>query len=101
MLFLPGNQKGLETHPQLSIIGCELPPRRLMAKSQEGQPNVETPGRLYRPTTTLLDNTSWNRLGGHTTIPQAPASGIVAACLGIQVRIVHSCVSAIKINVKS
>jgi hypothetical protein len=43
----------------------------------------------YRPTTTLFDNTSWNRLVGPTAIPHAPASGIVSACLGIQVRIVH------------
>jgi hypothetical protein len=37
---------------------------------------------------------------GSTAIPHAPASGIVAACLETQVRIVHSCVSAIKINAK-
>jgi hypothetical protein len=46
MLFLPGNQRGLETHPQLYVIGCELPPRRLMEKSQEGHANVETPSKL-------------------------------------------------------
>jgi hypothetical protein len=46
MLFLPGNQRGLDTHPQLSVIECELPPRRIMAKIQEGHANVETPGRL-------------------------------------------------------
>jgi hypothetical protein len=46
MLFLPGNQRGLETHPQLSVTGCELPPIRLMTKSQEGHANVETPGKL-------------------------------------------------------
>jgi hypothetical protein len=46
MLFLSINQRGLETHPKLSVTGCELPPRRLMAKSQEGHANVETPGRL-------------------------------------------------------
>jgi hypothetical protein len=43
---------------------------------------------------------SQNWLGGYTAIPHASASGIVAACLEIQVRIVHSCVSAIKINAK-
>jgi phospholipid N-methyltransferase len=43
---------------------------------------------------------SWNRLGGFTTIPHSLALGIVAACLEIQVRIVHSCVSAIKMNAK-
>jgi hypothetical protein len=46
MISLSRNQKGLETHPKLSITGCELPPRCLMAKSQEGHANVETPGRL-------------------------------------------------------
>jgi hypothetical protein len=46
MLFLPGNQRGLDTHPKLSDTVCELPPRRLMEKSQEGHANVETPGRL-------------------------------------------------------
>jgi hypothetical protein len=46
MLFMSGNQRGLETYPQLSVTGCELPPRRLMAKSKEGHANVETPGRL-------------------------------------------------------
>jgi hypothetical protein len=46
MMFLPGNLRGLDTHPQLSVIGCELPQRRLMAKNQEGRTNVETPGRL-------------------------------------------------------
>jgi hypothetical protein len=46
MLFLSGNQRGLETHPKLSVTGYELPPRRLMARSQEGHANVETPGRL-------------------------------------------------------
>jgi hypothetical protein len=48
----------------------------------------------------VSDNTSWTRLGGSTAIPHASALGIVAACLVIQVRIVHSCVSAIKINAK-
>jgi hypothetical protein len=46
MLFLSRNQIGLETHPKLSVTGYELPPRCLMAKSQEGHENVETPGRL-------------------------------------------------------
>jgi hypothetical protein len=46
MLFLSRNQRGLETHPKLSVTGCELPPRCLMEKSQEGHANVETPGRL-------------------------------------------------------
>jgi hypothetical protein len=46
MIFLSRNKRGLETHPKLSVIGCELPPRRLMAKSKEGHANVETPGRL-------------------------------------------------------
>jgi hypothetical protein len=46
MLFLLGYQRGLETHPKLSVTGCELPSRRLMAKSKEGHANVETPGRL-------------------------------------------------------
>jgi hypothetical protein len=32
--------------PKLSVTGCELPSRRLMAKSREGHANVETPGRL-------------------------------------------------------
>jgi hypothetical protein len=45
-MFLTGHQRGLETYPQLPLIGCELPPRRLMAKSQEGHASVETPGRL-------------------------------------------------------
>jgi hypothetical protein len=35
-----------------------------------------------------------------TAIHHASASGIVAACLEIQVRIVHSCLSTIKINAK-
>jgi hypothetical protein len=39
---------------------------------------------------------SWNQLGGFTINPHASASGIVAACLEIQVRIVHLCVSTIK-----
>jgi hypothetical protein len=47
---------------------------------------------------TVFNNTSWYQLGGPTTIHHTPVSGIVDACLGIQVRIVHSCVSAIKIN---
>jgi hypothetical protein len=46
MLFMSRNQIGLETHHKLSFTGCELPPRRLMAKSQEGHANVEPPGRL-------------------------------------------------------
>jgi hypothetical protein len=46
MLLMSGSQRGLETHPQLSLTGCELPSRRLMAKSKEGHANVETPGRL-------------------------------------------------------
>jgi hypothetical protein len=46
MLFLSINQRGLETHTQLSVTGYELPPRCLMAKSKEGHANVETPGRL-------------------------------------------------------
>jgi hypothetical protein len=37
---MPGNQRVLATHPQLSVTGCELPPLRLMAKSQEGCHNV-------------------------------------------------------------
>jgi uncharacterized membrane protein len=48
----------------------------------------------------VSDNTSWNRLGGSTAIPHASALGIVAACLEIQVRVVHPCVSAININAK-
>jgi hypothetical protein len=46
MLFLSRNQRGLETHPKLSVTGCELPPRRLMATRQEGHANFETPSRL-------------------------------------------------------
>jgi hypothetical protein len=42
MLFLPGNQ----SNPQLSVTGCDLPPRRIMVKSQEGHANVETSCRL-------------------------------------------------------
>jgi hypothetical protein len=45
MMFLSRNQRGMEEHPKLSITGCELSPRRLMAKIQEGHANVETPGR--------------------------------------------------------
>jgi hypothetical protein len=56
-MFLSRNQRGLDTHPKLSVSGCELPPRRLMAKSQAGHANVETPGRLLtsfgKGTTTL------------------------------------------------
>jgi hypothetical protein len=50
---------------------------------------IQTPIHRQRTTTTVYDNTSWNRLGGSTAIPHAPASGIVVACLEIQVRIVH------------
>jgi hypothetical protein len=46
----------------------------------------------------VSDNTSWNRLGGSNAIPHASALGIVDVCLEIQVRIVHSCARAIKIN---
>jgi hypothetical protein len=46
MLFLSRNQIGLETHPKLPVTGCDLPSRRLMAKSKEGHANVKTPGRL-------------------------------------------------------
>jgi hypothetical protein len=46
MMFLSRNQRGLETNHKLSVTGCELPPRCIMAKSQEGHANVETPVRL-------------------------------------------------------
>jgi hypothetical protein len=46
MLFLSRNQRGLETHPTLSVTGCELPSICLVAKSQDGHANVETPSRL-------------------------------------------------------
>jgi hypothetical protein len=46
MVFLSRDQIGLETHPKLSVTGCELPSRRLMTKSKEGHANVDTPGRL-------------------------------------------------------
>jgi hypothetical protein len=46
MLFLSINQRELETHPKLYVTGCELPSRRLMAKSKEGHAHMETPGRL-------------------------------------------------------
>jgi hypothetical protein len=45
MLFLSRNKIGLEIHPKLSVTGCELPTRRLVAKIQEGHANVETPRR--------------------------------------------------------
>jgi hypothetical protein len=54
MLFLPENLRGLETHPQLSVIGCELPPRNHMAKSQEGRANVETPEDFWKAIETGL-----------------------------------------------
>jgi hypothetical protein len=48
----------------------------------------------------VLDNTSRSGLGGSAEIHHASELGIVDACLEIKIRIVHSCISAIKINAK-
>jgi hypothetical protein len=63
---LSGNQRRLETHPKLHVLGCGLPTIHLVEESQKGHANVASPCRL------LDDNRRRNPipLTRHTRINQ-------------------------------